>query len=1241
MAVVLSTAWGARAWASIRDRGGTNEGTGGNSQTGAEDHLPVGRSITPTNPTIYRALMRFFVTTPGGLYDGGGIYRLVRATLWMRTSSADTHLVKGSSPSITIRRVTSTWSATASGTSEGTWSSGYVVTAQPTSTATGELVKAIPNDDAKWRSFDVTAIVGAWMPVSVVLPSGSPGGAQPDYGLLVRATDETVVTSAQEFNSSGTDTARPYLEVEYEESAPPRAPIISSPITGDGGAAGLSASTSGRQLVVTGTADDPDPGQVVPVQQVQVYGDAATDGALTTVIQNVTFTGLRNAFTLTLPATLISRATYRHRVRSGDGSTAWGPWTSLANGRFSPVPQPGIPNAPYFVPYGTSGNDIYASLVSGDSADYITASDIEVYEDPASGGAILKWASGEQSIGGTSTRAEVSYGGSQLLVGRIYRWRIRLRNRDSVWSPWTAWQFVTIVEVTGPDSLSPQSTATKQLTRTPTLTVAHSANFDAHQVRIYAATGELIHDSGLVAHASDTSVDYVVPSGLLEWGSEPTWEAAVRLTGAGELGPFSPRFPFRINSLPATPGISLPEAIGGVTPTLDPLISAGYVDDDVARYGEIPSGKELEVRVAATPVGSGTRVERRMTPDAVDAIPQSERIGRQLDALQTTTGWTPQANVAVATYSATNPTGYSGNSLEVQATGGSSTDRSATKTVALDLSIYGGGAWIRLHRRFTSTTNLTAWRLYFVSAGGFVGYDLALPAEALNTWAEIAIPKDDPSQVSGTMDWSTVTALTITADVSAAYTGNLEVRDLRIGTTQTAKTVPDGYLVPEASYDFRVRYRDDALAKVSSTLAAAASAGATNIKYTDGTWTGGDQIEIRTAAGGAEELPRQVRTIAAVGTSGAGGTGLTLEEALDYAHASGDPISTRYWGPWSGWVTAKVSRPPTVTANTPADASVTADPTPALTHTFTSPGGKTQASVTTRLYLRGTDDALIAEYSETGTGLSTTLPRFLLTDGLVYAWEKEAFDTDGLSGITARRSFTLTLGTIDDITGLVATADTGTSSVLLTWTTSTETFLDHYRVYWRDDTGAWLRIDGGPATYGDTATPLTVPTFTHYGARLGVNEYAVAAHVGSSSAGLSEGNRDAATAEATLETQRAVSWAFAVPDGTAIEYNPTSAPREQPSMVEGFRVPGREDTVHLHHGSGTRSWTVDLEYWPSEDGDISGQFRRISREGLAGWNKAPTSWRMDPWYVLILDVRDTLQEGGQVRTTLSMEATST
>ena len=73
----------------------------------------------------------------------------------------------------------------------------------------------------------------------------------------------------------------------------------------------------------------------------------------------------------------------------------------------------------------------------------------------------------------------------------------------------------------------------------------------------------------------------------------------------------------------------------------------------------------------------------------------------------------------------------------------------------------------------------------------------------------------------------------------------------------------------------------------NTTLSAAAAAGATNIKVASvANFVVGDKITVDQAANGFGKGDPEVRTITAVGTAGATGTGITLDAPLSRAHAN-------------------------------------------------------------------------------------------------------------------------------------------------------------------------------------------------------------------------------------------------------------------------------------------------------------------------------------------------------------------
>jgi hypothetical protein len=244
-----------------------------------------------------------------------------------------------------------------------------------------------------------------------------------------------------------------------------------------------------------------------------------------------------------------------------------------------------------------------------------------------------------------------------------------------------------------------------------------------------------------------------------------------------------------------------------VVPTQNPLITAPFVDVDEAGYGEVPTEKQFELRVAHATVGTGTLVEQR---NSTSQIVEAERVGETLDLLTSATGWTPGTSAAVST-AAQQPTGYSGNSLQVALTALAANGNSQSSVALVkDLSVYGGATIFRIYTRITSLTNVSSVRLWFSGPGWYAEYT-ATPS-VINTWEEKTLTKGSPTATTGTVNWATVTqyGLRVYATAGGTVTSNVQARDLRIGTARTGKTTPDGHLAWESSYDFRVRYKDAA-----------------------------------------------------------------------------------------------------------------------------------------------------------------------------------------------------------------------------------------------------------------------------------------------------------------------------------------------------------------------------------------------------------------------------------------------
>jgi hypothetical protein len=919
---------------------------------GKDDRLAIG--ILSSDSRRQRAYARLADNRfPATFWDG--MFKVDRVELWgYKVSYYRT--TEGGPGRVRVRRATA---GQAEGTSPTLSSSngGGAVWPGPATHAGSEVRgPAIPSGTGKWvKIADVTTPSKVWWPQSLG-GTGSKVNGDDMLGLVLAQDGDdwsgspgfTSTTDNVEFASDdwGDGSKRLELRVFYDDNRPPSTPTVTSPEPGstDGVVVGT---TAGTELSVEYTYADQD-GDAIGAHELEVYPQSVTDETATTANRTAT-TGavapgdaiafLKYRATI---ANLPARADLRYRLRVRDARGAWSGWTSLADGRFQTAHRPGAPLQSVM----TTNPEAVTIAGTLNGPGTISGWEGEFYRDTQQGSVTL-WAPGMQDIGGASTRSSVPWAGVQLNDGDVVRWRHRHRNEDGVVGDWSSWLTTTMRTPVG-TTISPADTTTKLTTRTPTLTLTFPEASDAYRLLV-RRNGEQIWDSGTVACTPGTSASAVIAAAAgLTWGDTFEVQAAGRPSGTSAApGPFGPWTTLYITTLPTTSiAASDGDVAGSVVPTTDILWETPYLDPDAVRYGETPAAKELELRVAASPPGSGTRITKRTS---VSRILEAERTGRRILALTDATGWSAASNVTADT-EAIAPTGYSGNSLRIRATGGSSTDRAATYTfpTPLDLSDLGDGAVLRIWVRCTSTTNLTRWDLRLrTDSGNLVLYELFAAAGTPDTWVEIAVPLGKTTSGSGTVDWSSIASIQFMADVSGAYTGDLQVRDLRIGTVRTAKDTPDGHIASEAFYDTRARFRDNADGKMLTTLAAAVSAGATNVKVNNVVGMSvGDELTIGTTH------PIETRRITAVGTSGSGGTGVTVAEAFDFNHDSGKNVRIWYWGPWTPWLTVKASLPPEVAADTPADAAVLADPTPALAHTYSSPGSKAQALRTTRLYRR-------------------------------------------------------------------------------------------------------------------------------------------------------------------------------------------------------------------------------------------------------------------------------------------------
>lgn len=1199
-------------------------------------YAPIGRFNA--DDATFRDLLRWAFAW------AGDVYQLKHAWLDLYGVDGGPAAVSGfgSSPAISLRALTGSFTAfggIAPGSVYSDWTEGAAtVFGGPVVTGTTVNSGTIAAPAGRVR-IDVVALVEAIAPARVLKRDGTPcdGATHNGWRVFSDEADQTKRWTYSAFVEG--HTRNPTLTLVFDDNQPPPAPV---PVLVNGQPADTGSTTTidsldARRLTVEFTSS-PRAGDTTDRVELTVYAAGATavdfetnpaqpvtgTQIATTGTVAPTSTGQLNHFTGALTG-LRPRETQLYRLRVRNQKGAWGPWTPLSEGSIFSAYTPGIPLDPRMTSDPT-GPVVSATLSTQDPLDGVIGLRGTFVRHNADGSTTNLWPDVDSTGIGIAyvagaKRAVVPWRGVSLNDGDTVSWRVSLRSRDGVWSPLTAEVTTTMRTVVGP-TITPADATTKLTSRTTGVSIDDPIEFDAHRYRLYR-NDVLFYSSPVIAvEPPATTADITFPAGLLNWGDTFGIEDETRPTDTSVFGPTSTRAVLYVNTLPRTSATAKTEdgITGDILPVEDIVFGAPYVDVDAARYGERPVAKLLEVRHAATPQGSGALVDQRLGIEALKTIPEDEHSGYQFVPLTTSVGVDASgdgsAAISIGTV-ADRPTDYTGSSLLVTFTAMSDDGGVYLPELdpPLDLRGFSSHAFQMIWRKLSSEANLDHIAIGFQdTAGKFAEWTIYDPAsDATGSWVAEFPTLGFPSYFDADFDWSSVQWIYIWAYVTGSFSANLRLRDWRIGFEVKDSTPPDATfgIAFENNYDYRERYRDDADALATTQLAAASLAGATNVKVESiASLVVGQDLTV----GDDDERFQETRVISIVGTAGSGGTGVTLDEALFYAHADDSAVNVYPWGLWTGWRTVRSSAPPTVAAVSPADAATITDPTSALVHTFSSPGGKAQALRTMRIYARDDGvDRLVYERDVAGTGTTTTVPVLLLDDATEYAWEIVAYDTDGLPGTTTRRTFTTALTTPDPVEDLAATSATATSTVTLTWTASDDAHLAFYVVRWRDADGQLQRVDLGPRAVDDERTPLEAATFTHRGARLGVNVYQVSVHNGVLES-------DPEEVEVTLQPARPAAWMLADDDDRGIAYaiDPSSAARRPMSTVETLRPPGRPYPVHLHWGLSGTHVSLKVDYLPS-DPSLARAVAGMLHDGRPVWVKAPSPYGWDPIRSRVVD----------------------
>lgn len=569
-------------WPVTKDAFAAQEISGGTSYGSAKcPHNALGRSINGYGPVRQRAFLDF---TEKWVTDGGATAKqIVKAELKMRRTTSAQHVNPGGSAYVRAQRTSAAWTAGNRGSDEQLWTDNALEwSTQPGVTGSVSPATAVPGSGA-WISVDISAIIDEIAPSEVKKRDGNPGtngslasGGGLFDGLRVIPTDSggteqnDTSNQASEFFSleSSSD---PYILLTVDDNEAPAVPTINSPEQD-----AIASSPTGLTAVIAGSYSDPE-GNPFGGGTIQVWNDAATDDGAGNItagtqlgsnISMVAGDGAAGLWSKTITG-LPAQTWVKVRAQVKDNQGAYSIYSPLR--RFKTNATPGVPSNPYFQDDTVTNPAMAASITDADAGATISAYEPEVYYDHPTLGAIIMWAPGDIALGGSSTRANFTYQGDQLVIGTKYRWRIRLYDNNGVPGAWTADLFVTPRTATGPSNMTPRDLETKQNTKTPTLSIDHGGttfdqaawdvfdNADGTGTPLWTVPTQTFAatETKAFTYGDNTGLTGASTAAPLDWGKRYYWRAAIRVTGQTTIGSYSPLYPFYINALPAAPALGV------------------------------------------------------------------------------------------------------------------------------------------------------------------------------------------------------------------------------------------------------------------------------------------------------------------------------------------------------------------------------------------------------------------------------------------------------------------------------------------------------------------------------------------------------------------------------------------------------------------------------------------------------------------------------------------------------------
>lgn len=184
---------------------------------------------------------------------------------------------------------------------------------------------------------------------------------------------------------------------------------------------------------------------------------------------------------------------------------------------------------------------------------------------------------------------------------------------------------------------------------------------------------------------------------------------------------------------------------------------------------------------------------------------------------------------------------------------------------------------------------------------------------------------------------------------------------------------------------------------------------------------------------------------------------------------------------------------------------------------------------------------------------------------------------------------------------------------------------DHFRVYWQDQHGDFIRIDGGPAALDDGLVPLLDPGGTWHGGRLGTNVFHITQHSGALESPPAE-----VIVVLDLPTAGLGNWMVVTDDQARYTFKlgVRSSPRTDLGGPETLRPPGRPLPYDIDWGSSGREVTLTFRFRAAVEGDLLTPLAELKRDGKAFWVKAPPGFSWDVMRARISALGDSAEDYG-------------